>query len=438
MEIAPAQTYIYNSGFSAELLENRAFLIEGGANAAELAYELGLWLSSLETFLNAADPSFVDNDRLKDAEHNWIKEFRLTNSALLLCAKLNFRLRKALALPENVRTKITIADSDELLLVLRDAIILNGGFLRAERMKFEEWKAWCAMLTERLFGSLVFEKFVAYAERSGEDFLPQNLQKLLLRDPSLPLADEADLNVILPRFAGILRSLGVIGGMLRNDDPLKPTLLIFSHIYEQTQELISFINNRLAHFSDEEADLFGSLDAASYTASLELKKVYNQELIGLVGVRPPPSVYARIETAYALLSDSFQQILAGFARLREPDISITELFPNFKIKLEQSLGLREQLWSVLQAAKAAEQRPEKQPIDELKTELTVLMEVQISFLFFKDKETLERFNEEIRATGSRKDLVPILHRFGAYVETLFGQVNMRNVLTNHPFEAPKN
>jgi len=33
--------------------------------------------------------------------------------------------------------------------------------------------------------------------------------------------------------------------------------------------------------------------------------------------------------------------------------------------------------------------------------------------------------------------VPILHRFGAYVETLFAQVNMRAVLEKHPFEIPK-
>jgi hypothetical protein len=57
--------------------------------------------------------------------------------------------------------------------------------------------------------------------------------------------------------------------------------------------------------------------------------------------------------------------------------------------------------------------------------------------FYKDKETFERFAEEIIVTKEKKDLVPILHRFGAYVETLFAQVNMRAVLEKHPFEVPK-
>jgi hypothetical protein len=55
-------------------------------------------------------------------------------------------------------------------------------------------------------------------------------------------------------------------------------------------------------------------------------------------------------------------------------------------------------------------------------------------LFYKDRESVERFVEEILRTHDRKDLVPILHRFGAYLETLFGHVNNRTVLRDHPFE----
>ena len=49
-------------------------------------------------------------------------------------------------------------------------------------------------------------------------------------------------------------------------------------------------------------------------------------------------------------------------------------------------------------------------------------------------ERFERFSEEIYAARDKKDLVPVLHRFGAYLETLFGQVSMRGVLAGHPFE----
>jgi hypothetical protein len=57
---------------------------------------------------------------------------------------------------------------------------------------------------------------------------------------------------------------------------------------------------------------------------------------------------------------------------------------------------------------------------------------------FKDCEPTERFIEEIVQTRRLQSITHVLHRFGAYLETLLGQVNMRGVLANHPFEYPKN
>ena len=51
-------------------------------------------------------------------------------------------------------------------------------------------------------------------------------------------------------------------------------------------------------------------------------------------------------------------------------------------------------------------------------------------------ETTERFVEEVVAARAPADLTTVLHRFGAYLETLLGQVNMRAVLAQHPFEYP--
>lgn len=408
----------------------------------EAAFELGLWLSGLESFLNIRNHSFAEENRSTAASRDWTKEFRLTHSALLFCSKLNFQLGKNLIknnLPQTEldgketleEFEITAEDVHKLSIALKDSILLNESLLRAAPLRFGEWTAWSAFLSERLESAAGFEKLVRMAEKSGEEFLPEILRKLL---ESSPFAGQTDLQSILPRFAVILKWLGVVERMLERDEPLKPTLLIFARVYEQVQEMISFINNRLLRFPNEENPLFASLDAAAYTASLELKKVYNQELVGLVGIRPTPSVYARIETAYALLNHSFQQTLVGFAQLIEPNIEPHKIFPSFQTKFEQSKILRLDLWHITKAVKSVEQKPEKQTITELNRQLTAFLNNSLHFLFYKDKETVERFVEEILVTTDKKDLVPILHRFGAYLETLFGQVNMRTVLANHPFQ----
>lgn len=415
----------------------------------ELTFELGLWLSGLESFLHIRNHSFADENRAKTSTRDWTKEFRLTHSTLLLCSKLNFQLGKALrernAFQSNQSGKDTLEDlnlltkefeisSDDiykLSLALKDSILLNESLLRAAPLKFGEWTAWSNSLSEKLKTIETFDKLIKTAERSGEEFLPGILRKML---ENRPFAEQTDLQMILPRFGRILKWLSVVGRMLKSDEPLKPTLLIFSRVNEQIQEMIGYVNNRLLRFPNEEEELFGSLDGAAYAASIELKKVYSQELSGLVGIRPAPMIYAKIETAHALLNDSFEQTLVVFAQMIQPEIRPEQIFPNFQDKLNNSLTLRQDLYRILASAQIAEQNPDQIQLGSLHEQLKSFLNGSMQFLFYKDKETMERFVEEILVTKDKKDLVPILHRFGAYLETLFGQVNMRTVLAAHPFE----
>ncbi|HKX84405.1 MAG TPA: hypothetical protein VJL58_09305 [Pyrinomonadaceae bacterium] len=410
-------------------------------HADDLAFELGVWLASLESFLNTGGSFLAGKSRTADATRDWKREYRLTHSVLIICSKLNLRLQQisgSEGLADDVRESDGMSRSDlgKFGRLLHEAIVTNEGFNASRNLTFADWSSWSSSLLLKLRSSPSFTKFVRRSNRSSEDHLPETL-KNLVTNHSVPFTDEADLKLVLPRFASIIKSLSIVGRMLRDDEPLKPTLLIFSKIQEEIQDLVTHINNRLSRFPDEEAALFGSLDGAAYTASLELKKVYQQELIGIVGVRPAPTIYARIETAYSLLNDGFQHILTGFARVIDPNVKNGDLFPAFNAKLEHSLQLRQHLWKLLQSVRSAEQDPNKDALAMLKTDFETFLAQTMSYLFYKDKETVERFGEEVLATSEKKDLVPILHRCGAYLETLLGQVNMRSVLADHPFEPGK-
>ena len=402
----------------------------------ELYFELGLWLSGLDSFLATGGHSFIDKDR-PNAEHDWSKEVRLAHSALLLCAKLNSRLIKKASMNATDGAEGAPEDPNrgmrELSSTLQDLILVSEALIHAEPLKFGVWKAWSSILFEKLKSVAAVDHLISRAERTGEASLPERLAELISSRP-LPFSDQVDLQPILPRFALVLKWLSVVGKMLEKDEPLKPALLIFSRINEQTRELIDHINNRLSRFPDEEAELFGSLDGASYTASIEMRKVYDQELSGIVSVRPSLSIYARMETAYSLLNDSFQQILTGFARLIEPQVEVSELFPSFGVKLQRSLLLRQDLWRLMKAVQKTEKDPEERPMLELQKRLSEFLEESVHFLFYKDKESIERFTEEIFVTNDKKDLAGILHRFSTYLETLFGQVNMRAALVDQPFD----
>lgn len=407
-------------------------------DAGELVFKLGLWLSSLESFLNIRNHSFADEQYTRSATRDWSREFRLTHATLLLCSTLAAQLGTALkngpadSASHAEKHAFSSEEIDKLSLALKDAVLLNEGILRAAPLKFGEWSAWSNLLADKFKSVGVFDKLVKKAEQTGEQALPETLFKLL-ENNAVPLTVKADLRIVLPRFARILKWLSVIGEMLERDEPLKPSLLIFARIYEQINEMTEYINNRLRRFPNEEDELFGTLDGAAYTASIELRKVFNYELSGLVDIRTTPAVYAKIETAYALLSDSFQMTLITFAQLIEPLIESDRIFPNLKVKREQSIILRQAMWDILQDVRRAEQNPDEFPLAGLHKKLTEFRDETQHYLFYKDKETVERFIEEVLITKNKKDLVPILHRFGAYTETLFGQVSMRVVLADQPF-----
>ncbi len=420
--------------------------------ADELAFEIGLWLSGLESFLSVRNHSLVDENSQKAVSRDWTGEFRLTQATLLLCSRLTFQLGRTLRDKEKMADEIDLdfevesfepqsfdaaaAEVQKLSHHLRTCVLLGEALLRAAPLNFGEWTAWSNLLSEKLKSSPAFDKFVLAAERQGASFLPEALRRMLDIEP-LSLGLQTDLRLILPHFGKILKWLSVIDKMLKQDEPLKPSLLIFSGIYEQIQEMMSCVNRRLLRFSDEDGALFGALDGAAYTASIELRKVYQHELAGLNDIRQTPLIYAKVETAYSLLNDSFQQTLLTFAQLIEPDIEPTALFPNFQSKLKQSIVLRQNLWQAFQSVKKAEQNPEKAQLEILQRELNDFLTTTLHFLFYKDMETVERFIEEVLVTADKKDLVPILHRFGAYLETLFGQVNMRAILAGHPLEENK-
>lgn len=314
---------------------------------------------------------------------------------------------------------------------LRDAAILGETLARTAPLGIGDWKAWSDLLSHRFRVIPAFGGIIRFAERDGERHLPEIFRGLWANPRDLT-NDTAELAMMLPRFGKILKWLEVVGRMLEADEPLKPSLLIFARVNQQIFELTTYINGRLERFPNEDVELFASMDAASYTASIELKKVYSQELAGLTRLRPAPSIYARIETAHALLSEGFQQILVGFARLIDPEADIFDLFPAFRAKREASLVLSTELSELTRVLQAAETSPDEQSIVELRERLERFMNEPVRALYYKDTETVERFIEEILVTEDNKDLVPILHRFGAYLETLFGQVSHRAVLADDP------
>ena len=242
--------------------------------------------------------------------------------------------------------------------------------------------------------------------------------------------------IIFSDLARLLERLRLIEASLRKDRPLKPVLPLFTLVHEEARQLIKFIETRAVRTEEIDEAVFDALDSASYAISMELRKVFAHELVGLSALRQAPPIYARVENAHGLLRDSFQQSTVALAQLFDKSLDGTRLFNAFQTKLEQSLALRRDVWMLLQLVRRAEKEREHYPIARLLERLATFREGSLRYLMYKDWEACERFIEEVEAARGAVELAPVLHRFGTYLETLHGQVNMRAVLADHPFDFP--
>ncbi|QQS41123.1 MAG: hypothetical protein IPM63_17445 [Acidobacteriota bacterium] len=398
--------------------------------------ELGHWLAGLRSFVG--DDSALFSSAEGVARHP-AKEARLVQSVLLSLSARAMRLEaKSRSADPGVGLRPTggrrsgTGSYRDLAELLRELVLIGERQASTGASDGALWSASRRHIHKSLAGSQAVGGFIRASEAAASEILPERI--LGLRDSKdIPERWSYDLGIVLPKIGTITSYLRVVASLLEKDEPLRQSIFLFSRIDDLIRDLMAYINNRLLRFPDDTDALFGSLDGAAYTASIELRKVHANELRGLFEIRPTPLVFARIETAYSLLNDSLQMTLVNFAQLIDRDIEPTDVFPDLLTKEQQSIQLRENMWHLLQIVQKTEQDPDSCPPEELKKELVSFRDRNLYYLFYKDMETVERFIEEVVITADNKDLVPLLHRFGAYLETLLGQVNMRVVLAKHPF-----
>lgn len=428
---------ISNSAVVNSAFDSPPVLNSEGAEPTALALreELSLWLAAICKFIQPENYSFKDPDAKNLVKQNWSNELRA----------LRFSAMRAAHLTSQLAAKIKTLDFDafndqtevdefaELYLVLSQFSFVCGDLLSIKQLDYYAWSNLCESLKIGLEKTALPEKLFS----NEYNKLPASLSALNQSSTARQPYGKEILEAIA-RLNRLLDTLRIIGNKLENDLPLKNSLLFFSLIYSETKDLTRFVEQRILRSMPPEHEFFDLLDGTIYIISLELKKVYSRELKGVFDLRTAPIVVARVETSHGLLQDCFQQSIILLAKAFDPQIEGWRIFPNYQTRLEQSLILRGDLWSALQNVQKAESSPAAFPAEKLKKSLEHLRANSLHFLMFKDCEPTERFIEEIVQTRRLQTITHVLHRFGAYLETLLGQVNMRGVLADHPFEYPKN
>ncbi len=298
------------------------------------------------------------------------------------------------------------------------------------RSSFAVWTSFGKILARQLSNSeTAWRLSTASATRHVKSPLWEELRALT--EKVTPDALGADMSAVFAKLLGLLELLRLVEGSLTNDSPLKQTLPLFTLLREDASAMLSMIDERTLRTEGLDASVAEQLDGAAYAIRMELRKTFEHELAGLASLNHAPHIYARVQNAHGLLRDCFQQSIVAMAQIFDPQLDGARLFAAFKTKLEQSLALRQDLWQVLQSVRRAEAGHDS--VSTLAELLQTFRGGSLRNLMYKDWEAYERFAEEVTAAKGAGEQRTVLHRFSAYLETLFGQVNMRAVLADHPF-----
>jgi hypothetical protein len=404
------------------------------------AQELAVWLRALRSFFNAANHPLTDTERAALGERSFKCETGVVRDALVRCLHLLSDLARGGAAPAQdaahsdaalglVGAQESLADLGE---VFKDVARLSDALLESSTVGFVAWSSLGSVLERELKRSEAAGLILAAGHAAGAAELQEQLVGLAQGLTPEDLGD--DLLEIFQTFLRLLALLRFVEASLKGDAQLKRLLPVFTLVNEETRALLDFIEGRALRVEGVGRGASEILDGTAYAVRMEQRKAFEHELTGLCSVRQPPQLFAKVENATGLLRDCYQQSVVALAQSFEPSLDGGTLFRSFTTKLEQSVELRRELWKLVLLVARASADGHEPPATRVLEALSAFGEGGQRYLMYKDWEALERFTEEIDSARDASELSRTLHRFEAYLETLFGQVNMRAVLADRPFD----
>ena len=408
------------------------------------AQELAVWLRALQSFFNPANHPFSETERAALGERSFKCETGVVRDTLLRCLHLLASVARGETLAglaaeagagqgEAALGLVSAGESfSDLSDAFKDVSRLCDSLLEAPSVGFAAWSSLGGLLGRELRRS----QAVGLIQAAGDAARAAELQERLvgLAQGLAPEDLGEDVLEIFYAFSRLLALVRFAELSLKGDAQLKRLLPVFTLVHEETRALLDFIEGRALHVEGVAPGASDILDATAYAVRMEVRKAFEHELTGLCSVRQPPQVFAKVENAAGLLRDCYQQSVVALAQSFDPALDGNSLFHSFRTKLEQSLELRRELWGLVQLVRRASAGGGDPPATRVLEALAAFGEGAQRYLMYKDWDALERFAEELDSARGAGELSRTLHRFEAFLETLFGQVNMRAVLADRPFD----
>ena len=102
----------------------------------------------------------------------------------------------------------------------------------------------------------------------------------------------------------------------------------------------------------------------------------------------------------------------------------------------QLYGMRLYIWRLLVFCRRFIESGTKEGVAPLIERIALFRDASLKYLMYKDWDAYELFLEEVIVARTIDEVIEAMHGFSVFLETLLGQVNMRAVLADEPFDYP--
>ena len=428
-------------------------------NKASLIFELEVWIRCFDRFFRIRNHPFTELEMREVVRRDFSEELKIVRNVSLrmsqLCTEIVSLERTdsdyfgsyienellhgdgTLRLEHKPAWQMTPEDSLSLLIEsLADLRPLLESLTQLPLVNFQTFSSIGKLISRELARCHHIEPLLLQKFKPEFDRIEHQEITAIIKGITHPELRQLMAQVFLEAFR-LLRYLHFIGEDLRADRPLKRSLLIFSLIYSELRSLLDFIDNRLLGCNELAEEKRDVIDGCSYGLRMELDKVFGTELIGFVQLRQAPPIYAKVENSHGMLRNCIQQTIVGIAHAFNPKLTGVGIFPDFSTFHDQSRALRVDLWRLIMHLRYYEANVALSSESNLIEELVRFRDGSMKYLMFRDWEPLERMHDEIVAATNDDERRRAFHLFATYLETLLGQVNVRTVLTNDPFDYPE-
>jgi uncharacterized membrane protein (DUF485 family) len=214
---------------------------------------------------------------------------------------------------------------------------------------------------------------------------------------------------------------------------LKRNYMVFILLNAEVQRLKRRWDRFLVQVHPWPSEWVEALEGTLFALQMEMKKVIHREMLGFLDVQRPAGLYMRLENSQGILRNAFQQSILSLLQTADPSLSGSVLFPDYRTKLEQSLRLREDLWSLRQLVRDVWRNHAWDRWSELVSEFRRFRNTTMHFLMYRDWTHFDEFYRQVQRVRTPAARTALLDQLNTFLGTLLKEVNKRDVLHGYPF-----